>query len=71
MKKFALLLSGLLLVFSMGCQQPVTNKVDHASEKKAVENVLEKYVMANENKDFNMFKQIWAPDSGIIFFGTV
>lgn len=70
MKKFAFLLSGLLLIFSMGCRQQAPKKVDTANEKKAVENVLEKYVVANENKDFNMFKQIWAPDSDIILFGT-
>ncbi|MBN2615750.1 MAG: nuclear transport factor 2 family protein [Bacteroidales bacterium] len=70
MKKFALLLSGLLLVFSVGCRQQAPKKADKTTAKKAIENVLEKYVMANEKKDFNLFKQIWAPDSDIILFGT-
>lgn len=70
MKKFALLFTGLLLVFSIGCQQKTKQKFDTAREKEAVKNVLEKYVIANENKDFNMFQQIWAPDSNIILYGT-
>ncbi len=31
---------------------------------------MEKYVIANENQDFPMIEQIWAPDSDIILFGT-
>ncbi|MBN2638347.1 MAG: nuclear transport factor 2 family protein [Bacteroidales bacterium] len=70
MKRIALLFTGFLLVFSMGCRQEAKKRFDTAKEKEAVKNVLEKYVIANENKDFNMFKQIWAPDSDIIMYGT-
>jgi len=70
MKKLAFVLTAFLLLFSMSCQQKATQQVDRNKEKQEVKNVLEKYVMANENKDINTFKQIWATDSGIIMFGT-
>ena len=71
MKNHLILLSGLLfLLFSSSCKQEVSNVADLKAEKHAVENVLEKYVIANENKDFSMIEQIWAPDSSILLFGT-
>jgi len=65
-----LILSLLLLVFSSSCNHNVPLKVDLKAEKQAVGNVLEKYIIANENKDFPMIEKIWAPNSNILLFGT-
>lgn len=62
-----------LLVFAfialISCQQeaPV---IDIKAELSKVEAVLEKYVMANENQDFSLIEQIWAPDEDIMLLGT-
>ncbi len=69
MKKIAVTFLTLLLIVA-ACNTPVKQKADHQDNKKAVANVLEKYVIANENQDFSMIEQIWAPDSDIILFGT-
>ncbi len=69
MKKVAVIFIGFLLIAS-ACNAPKTQKVNHQNSKKAVANVLEKYVIANENQDLSMIEQIWAPDSDIILFGT-
>lgn len=60
--------SGLLFLNS--CEQTCSFGVDRAEEIKAVENVLEKYIIANENQDFDLIQQIWSPDSDIILYGT-
>ena len=70
MKSIVFTLFGFLFLFT-ACQQPkVPGPSDVQESKKAVANVLEKYVIANENQDFPMIEQIWAPDSDIILFGT-
>lgn len=69
MKKIAVTFISLLLIVS-ACNTPVAPKANRQDSKKAVANVLEKYVIANENQDFSMIEQIWAPDSDIVLFGT-
>ncbi len=69
MKSITVTLFGLLLL-AASCNTPKTQEADNQNNKKAVANVLEKYVIANENQDFPMIEQIWAPDSDIILFGT-
>ncbi len=69
MKKLAITFLSFLLIAS-ACNAPLKPKADHQDNKKAVANVLEKYVLANENQDFSMIGQIWAPDNDIILFGT-
>ncbi len=69
MKSIIFTLFGLLLI-AASCNTPKTPKADNQDNKKAVANVLEKYVIANENQDFSMIEQIWAPDNDIILFGT-
>ncbi|VAW26511.1 hypothetical protein MNBD_BACTEROID07-47 [hydrothermal vent metagenome] len=59
-----------LLLLATACNTPKAPKANNQDNKKAVANVLEKYVIANENQDFSMIEQIWAPDSDIILFGT-
>ena len=69
MKSIIFTLFGLLLM-ATSCNAPISPKAEHQDNKKAVANVLEKYVIANENQDFSMIEQIWAPDNDIILFGT-
>jgi ketosteroid isomerase-like protein len=65
----SLLIVLIFIVTITGCEQQ-TEKVNIQEETTAVENVLEKYVMANENKDFSLIEQIWAEDDDIILLGT-
>lgn len=70
MKSLLVTLIGFLFLLA-ACEQPKAPKTaDKQDVKKAVANVLEKYVIANENQDFSIIEQIWAPDSDIILFGT-
>ncbi len=69
MKSIIFTLFGLLLM-AAACNAPKNPKAGNQDNEKAVANVLEKYVIANENQDFSMIEQIWAPDSDIILFGT-
>jgi len=64
------LLALIPLVFILFACNNQTLKVDRAAEIIAIEDVLESYVLANENQDFNLAEKIWAPDSDIILYGT-
>jgi len=39
-------------------------------EKESIENLLENYILANENQDFDLIEKIWASDDDIILYGT-
>ena len=45
-------------------------KPDLAKEKAAVEIVLDKYRLANENENLELAKEIWANSDDIVVFGT-
>jgi hypothetical protein len=70
MKRTVFMLSALAILLMTACQPAKAPKESVQTSKKAVANVLEKYIMANENQDTTLIKQIWAPDSDIILFGT-
>jgi hypothetical protein len=70
MKRIFILLAGVFFLFTACKQTDTSHKPTVEESKKAVANILEKYVIANENQDFSMIEQIWAPDSDIILFGT-
>ncbi len=61
-----LMIGALLITSCSDCDQIVSK----ADEIISIENVLEQYVISNENKDFDLIQKIWAPDSDIILFGT-
>lgn len=52
------------------CTQTCSDKINRADEIIAIENVLEQYIIANENQDFDLIQQIWSPDGDIILYGT-
>ena len=58
-----------ICLVTTSCKQKGTC-VNKEEELTKVENVLEKYVMANENQDFSLIEQIWAPDDDIVLIGT-
>ena len=62
------ILSGLILLNS--CTQTCGEHVNRADEIIAIENLLEQYIIANENQDFDLIHQIWSPESDIILYGT-
>lgn len=74
MKKFILLLA-VLGFFAVSCTEYNKEKeedvvIDLELEKKNVELVLEKYVIANETQEIGLVKEIWAPNEDIVIFGT-
>jgi ketosteroid isomerase-like protein len=70
MKILNSLIAFSMVVFFTSCTGKCGSKVDRAKEIIAIEDVLEKYIIANENQDFELIEQIWSPESDIIFYGT-
>ncbi len=64
---FAFLLSIITVVSS--CNN-VKTKANCNNDKDAIENLLENYIIANENQDFDLIETIWADDDDIILYGT-
>lgn len=62
-----LVLTGFLFISSCSNCDKELNLMD---ETVAIENVLEKYIIANENQDFELTEEIWAPNPDIILYGT-
>lgn len=56
--------------FLISACQPEAKKADIQAEKKAVELVLENYVIANETQDLAKIEEIWYPSEQIVSFGT-
>lgn len=71
MKTRNFLILPLLALTMFSCTTaPQEKPVDKAAENEAVATVLESYVIANETKDIELIKQVWADDSLIVVFGT-
>jgi ketosteroid isomerase-like protein len=69
MKKLSMLLvlgSFLFISSCSNCDEDLNLK----DETVAIENILEKYIIANENQDFELTEEIWAPNPDIILYGT-
>lgn len=58
------LLAGILILQS--CQETC----DEEKAISEVQLVLQRYVIANENKSLDLLKEVWAPDEDIVIFGT-
>lgn len=57
-----------MIVFCISCED---NKSDKCKEEKeAIENLLENYILANENQDLLLIESIWAPSEDIVLYGT-
>lgn len=71
MKARFLLLLPLLALLLFSCKDaPKEEAYDIEAEKEAVFNVLESYVIANETRDMDLIKQVWADQPDIVVFGT-
>jgi hypothetical protein len=70
MKKLTFII--LIGIFTAGCSKVNQDKVtfDPAKEKEKVALVLEKYVIANEDQNLNLIKEIWATNPDIVVIGT-
>ena len=69
MKSSAALLVLVIFLIISSCSN-CDKEINLAEETVAIENVLEKYVIANENQDFELIQEIWAPSPDIILYGT-
>lgn len=69
MKKINIILFVIAVLFSFSCAN-CDQKFNKAEELSAIESLLEEYVIANENQDFDLIEKIWASDSDIILYGT-
>jgi len=69
MKFFLFFFAITTILFSGSCSRGC-KKVDRAKEIGEIENVLEQYILANENQDFNLIQKIWAPNNDIVLYGT-
>lgn len=67
MKRITLFLAIFAIFMIQGCQQESCDKEKAVSE---VQLVLEKYVIANENNNIDLVKEVWAQDDDIVIFGT-
>ena len=68
-KLFILIFVGLIALHSCNIDNQSKN-VDLDLEIEKVALVLEKYVIANEKQDMGLIKEIWAPETDIMIFGT-
>lgn len=63
-----LLIFCFLMMFTSSCN------IDHEKkckeDKEAIENLLENYILANENQDLDLIEKIWSPDEEIVLYGT-
>jgi len=57
------------MIIAVSCNE-VKLKVDCDDDKEAIENLLENYILANENQDFDLIENIWADNDDIILYGT-
>lgn len=67
MRKITVLIALLAGMFILqGCQETC----DEEKAISEVQLVLQRYVIANENKSVDLLKEVWAPDENIVIFGT-
>jgi ketosteroid isomerase-like protein len=77
---FLIITSFIVMLSSCSSAQSTTNGianndnsqtvVNRSKELKAIGNVLEQYITANENEDLTLMESLWAPDADIILIGT-
>jgi ketosteroid isomerase-like protein len=70
--KTGLLFSFIATVFlfaAMACSE-CQQESDKGNEIARIENLLERYLIASENKDFHAIGNIWADGDSIMLFGT-
>ncbi|MCF8230506.1 MAG: nuclear transport factor 2 family protein [Bacteroidales bacterium] len=61
---------GIILIVLLFACQVKTKKVNPEAEIASIENVLDQYVIANENQDFRIIENIWSKEENIELIGT-
>jgi ketosteroid isomerase-like protein len=69
MKKINTFLLVIVIIFASSCSN-YDQKFNKTDELNTIEALLEEYVIANENQDFDLIEKIWAPNNDIILYGT-
>lgn len=54
----------------VSCTNTKPEAIDLKAEVVQIKSILEQYVIANENQDFELIQKIWATDDNIIMIGT-
>jgi len=70
MKKLAWAILFGIIQISCCNDNPDKNVFDPLQEKEKIALVLEKYVIANEEQNLNLIKEVWASKPDIVVFGT-
>lgn len=72
MKTFFSIIALSLFLFLTSCcdADKKTSTFDCAKDKVAIENLLENYILANENENFDLIEDIWSSANDIILYGT-
>lgn len=68
MKKYLVIV--FVVVFALVSCDSKKEKFNPREEIAAIENVLDQYVIANENQDFSIIERIWAEEDDIAMIGT-
>ncbi|RLD35445.1 MAG: hypothetical protein DRI88_00055 [Bacteroidetes bacterium] len=69
MKNLFVFLVLVILVVMSSCSN-CNKEFSLMDETLAIENVLDKYIVANETQNFELIQEIWAPNADIILYGT-
>ena len=69
MKTISSLILMCVLLVTVSCNE-IKKKSNCEDDKEAIEDLLENYILANENQDFELIEDIWADDDDIILYGT-
>jgi hypothetical protein len=70
MKNISAILVLLAVLMISSCTDNDSEKFNLMDETEAIENVLDKYIVANETQNFELIQEIWAPYADIILYGT-
>lgn len=70
MKKLIFILTAMCFLIISCTVKTEKSTVDLKAEKGKVEAVLEQYVVANMEQDFNLIASIWEEDEAIVMIGT-
>lgn len=68
MKKYLVIVSAV--VFTLISCESEKAKFNPQEEIAQIENILDQYVIANENQDFSIIERIWAEEDNIAMIGT-
>ncbi len=61
----------MIVLAVWGCQdRKACSEQQRQDDMEAVTMVLERYIIANETKQLDLIRRVWAPDSDIMVFGT-